>query len=93
MSALLYRAILPAMRWRVMRTFTPVLQAPAARSFCPIRAGTGGTCALRQIPAYPEISGVSTFGVTEIGIFSPSTATGFGFVFVDFQRLRQTARV
>jgi hypothetical protein len=34
MSAPLCRAIDPTIRWRVMRTFTPAVQAPVGWSFC-----------------------------------------------------------
>ena len=46
MSAPLCRAILPTIRWRVMRTFTPMLQAPVGRSFCSIRTRTARMCAI-----------------------------------------------
>lgn len=40
MSAPLCRAILPTIRWRVMRTFTPAMQAPVVCSLCSVRTST-----------------------------------------------------
>jgi hypothetical protein len=44
MSAPLCRAISPTMRWRVMRTFTPAVQAPVGMSIVPYsrQRGTDG---------------------------------------------------